>query len=207
MKQFIKSKIGQKLLSWIGAFYIKFVYKTTTWEFIKKNIVDDALKTSRPIIICFWHQRLCMMPPLWTYNKPFYMLLSSHTDGQLIARILTYFKIESVYGSSTRGGDAAAITLARLLKKGNVVGITPDGPKGPAFIAAKGVANIAILTQALVIPMTYTISRRRHFRSWDQFLFPLPFSKGQYICKGLIDAKTENDPETLRKMIEDTLNL
>ncbi|CAO4837261.1 MAG: hypothetical protein CNLJKLNK_00618 [Holosporales bacterium] len=206
MKKFIKSKVGQKLLSWIGAFYIKLVYKTSTWEYINKKTMDDALKTGRPIVICFWHQRLCMMPAFWTYDRPFYMLQSSHSDGQLISRILTHFKIESVYGSSTRGGDTAAIALVRLLKKGNVIGITPDGPKGPAFVAAKGVANIARLTQALVIPVTYTVSRRYHLRSWDRFLLPLPFSKGQCIFGDRIDAKTEHDPEALRKMIEDALN-
>lgn len=206
MKKFIKSEIGQKLLSWIGAFYIKFVYKTSTWKYINKQIMDDALKTGRPIIVCFWHQRLCMMPPFWTYDKPFYMLLSSHSDGKLIARVLTYFNIESVYGSTTRGGDIAAITLVRHLKKGNVIGITPDGPKGPAFVAANGVAYIAKLSQALVIPMTYTVTQRFYLKSWDRFLFPLPFSKGQYICANAIDAQAESDPQTLRKIIENALN-
>ena len=52
------------------------------------------------------------------------MLISRHPDGQIIARTVGHFGIDTVSGSTTRGGTAALRTPLRTLKAGGYVGIT-----------------------------------------------------------------------------------
>ncbi len=52
------------------------------------------------------------------------MLTSRHPDGQILARTVGHFGIDTVAGSTTRGGAAALRTLLRTLKAGGYVGIT-----------------------------------------------------------------------------------
>jgi lysophospholipid acyltransferase (LPLAT)-like uncharacterized protein len=40
----------------------------------------------KPVILCFWHGRLLMVAYVWRSVMPFSMLISAHTDGELIAR-------------------------------------------------------------------------------------------------------------------------
>ena len=132
MKRFVKSKFGQKFLAFIAYIYVFFVYKTSKFSYINKEIFHKALLQERPLIVCFWHQRLFMLPLAWQWkHKEFHMLLSPHSDGALGARLLTYFKINSIYGSSFQNGNRAAIQIVKHLRKGHVIGITPDGPRGP----------------------------------------------------------------------------
>ena len=46
------------------------------------------------------------------------MLISQHPDGQILARTVGHFGIDTVSGSTTRGGAAALRTLLRTLKAG-----------------------------------------------------------------------------------------
>eukprot|EP01037_Dinobryon_pediforme_P016836 gene16836-17018_t len=61
--------------------------------------------------------------------------------------------MDVISGSTTRGGAKAALALVKAVRSGVIIGITPDGPKGPAYKVSPGIVTIAKLVQADIIPV------------------------------------------------------
>ena len=122
-----------------------------------------------------------MMPLAWHGLTPFHMLISAHRDGRIIAGAMTYFGIETIAGSTSRGGSSALREILKRLKDGGCVGITPDGPRGPAMTVSVGIVNIARLAGVPIVPVTYATSRRRELATWDRFHLALPFGRGVFL--------------------------
>jgi lysophospholipid acyltransferase (LPLAT)-like uncharacterized protein len=95
----------------LASLLIRLVWLTSRWRVIRPPGLESLWNSDRPIIVCFWHARLMMMPFAWTRAQSFNMLISSHADGQFIAGTVSWLGIQTVAGSSRRGG---AIALARL---------------------------------------------------------------------------------------------
>jgi lysophospholipid acyltransferase (LPLAT)-like uncharacterized protein len=134
-----------------------------------------------------------MIPMAWQRLAPMHMLISAHPDGQIIADAVSYFGVDSVAGSTSRGGSAALRSMLKRLKTGDCVGITPDGPRGPAMTASTGIVNIARHARAPILPITYATSRRRVLATWDRFHLPWPFGRGVYIWAEPIEIAEELD--------------
>ena len=77
-----------------------------------------------PAVFAFWHERLPLMPALWTLALRerrgeagrMHVLVSRHQDGRLIGEIMRGFGVDVVYGSSARrnvqrGGATSMRTL------------------------------------------------------------------------------------------------
>jgi lysophospholipid acyltransferase (LPLAT)-like uncharacterized protein len=71
--------------------------------------------------------------------------------------------------------------MIRAIKGGLNLVVTPDGPKGPRAKVKSGVIEVAKLTGAPIVPVSFSAARRRLFQSWDAFLVPVPFSRAVYI--------------------------
>ena len=189
--------------------YIRLVHATTRWSVRGGEIPGRLWTERRPFILAFWHGRLLMMPYCWDRAVPISMLISRHSDGQLIARTVSHFGIATVAGSSSKGGGAALRTLIKTLKDGGCVGFTPDGPRGPRMRAGPGIVNAARLAGVPILPCAYGVRRRRVLRSWDRFLLALPLSRGVFLWGAAIDvprAADERALEAMRQRVEDSLN-
>jgi len=173
-----KISIIQKVVAWLLANYLTLVYRTTKWAHQGEHYILDYVQQDRPCIIAFWHNRIMMGPFAWHFKKPFYMLISSHSDGVLISKTVGHLGINTVAGSTSRGGLGAVKHLITMLKQGHYIGITPDGPRGPRFIASEGIINLARLAQCDIVPLCYNVKRNKILRSWDRFIVPLPFTQG-----------------------------
>jgi lysophospholipid acyltransferase (LPLAT)-like uncharacterized protein len=148
-----------------------------------------------PVVAAFWHQRLALMPALWrrvhraNAGREGAVLVSRNRDGRLIGDILAHFHVTAVHGSSAKpgkaagkGGAAAALQLQAVLARGGAVVITPDGPRGPARTAAPGVAHLAALSGAPVLPAAAQCRPRVTLNSWDGMVLPIPFGRGVLVC-------------------------
>lgn len=178
LKLLKKSTLVQYLLSKLIAAYIRLVFYTSRWEYKNTHIPEGYLKNNTPFLTCFWHNRLLMLCYAWQSKKPFYMLISNHKDGKLISKTMDCFGIKTVAGSTARGGTQALRQILTLLKEGNIVGITPDGPRGPVYTVSDGTIAIARIAKVDILPVTFITSRGKTFRTWDKFFFAYPFSKG-----------------------------
>ncbi len=170
----------------------------------KKTLYSERFLESRnqrqPVIGAFWHQRLLMMPFFPRPGKTG-MLISRHRDGEFVARLIKYLGIDSVRGSTTRGGLSALRGMVRFYREGGNLAITPDGPQGPKHVVQLGVIELARLTGSPIFPLTYGASGKRSLHTWDQFIIPLPFSRVVFIWGEPVwvprDSKREKMEEKL----------
>jgi len=204
-----RSKFSLGLASWLIAAYAKRIWMTGRWTIEGREHLLRLHDEGRPTLAAFWHGRILVMPFAWHGRTKFHMLISSHADGRIIAGAVSYFGIEWIAGSSSEGGGAALRAMLRHLKAGDGVGITPDGPDGPAMIAKPGIVVAARLARAAVLPVSYATRWRRILGSWDRFHLPLPFSRGVMIYGPPIEIGEAGDAaalEAARLRIEQGLN-
>jgi lysophospholipid acyltransferase (LPLAT)-like uncharacterized protein len=184
-KRLIRHPIVQGMLARLVAIYLRLVWSTTRWTLVG----DDHARAfaDRPMILAFWHERLPLAALGWRLlarrvpqagGRRAQVLISRHRDGRLIAAAVRPFGIDVVHASSSKGGATGLRALARILSGGGVAVITPDGPRGPARVAAPGVAQLAALSGVPVLPCAVASSRMKLAGSWDRMRFPLPFGRG-----------------------------
>lgn len=208
-KRIGKSEWLRGALCWLGSLYIRFVHLTGRWSVVNGGHAQALWDQGKPFILAFWHGRILMMPKSWRQSVPIHMLISQHRDGQLIARTVSHFGIDTVQGSTTRGGSAALRAMLKFLKSGECVGITPDGPKGPRMRASDGIVAVARLAGVPILPATFATSRRTLLGSWDRFAVAQPFSRGVFVWGDPILVPKDADEaamEAARQAVEDSLN-
>ena len=208
IKRILANEGVRRVLCAIGAFYIWFVRITTRWDVVNDAEVSSCWDRGKPFIAAFWHGRLLMMPACWRRGIPVAILISEHRDGRLIAQTIAHFGVGTITGSSTRGGSGALRRMMAMLKDGGCVGITPDGPRGPRMRASGGVVAAAKLSGVPVVPVTYSVARRKVLGSWDRFLIAWPFNRGVVVWGNPVSVARDADDaalETARLAIEDEL--
>ncbi len=207
LKKILRSTVGQAVLAFLGYVYIQLVYRTSRWQYKNRHIVEQHLNANKPFIICFWHGRLMMMPLAWQWTRPFKVLVSKHGDGTFIGKVVRYFGVDCVTGSTTRGGAKASLALIQLSREGVIIGITPDGPRGPIHKVSPGTVALAKWMQADLIPVTFSTRQRRHLKTWDRFLFPFPFTKGVFVIGDPIPyPKDDSDLSQTTAALQESLN-
>lgn len=209
-KKFFKRPRVQKIFSWIGYLYIAFVCKTCRWRFVGYDIPDRQLADGKSFVACFWHGRMSLMSYGWQLHHPFHMLISAHGDGRIISQLIAHFGIQTITGSSRKRGALALMNVVDTLKKGEVVGFTPDGPRGPRHTVAPGIVHAARLAQVDIFPASFATSRHKKLKTWDEFYIPFPFSRAVMMIGDPIPppslSANEEEIAQVTKMVEDGLN-
>lgn len=181
------------VLAWLLGLYLDFALRTTRWTLEGLDQLAQTLSDA-PAVVAFWHERLPMMPMLWVVARKrpevsitrVQVLVSHHRDGRFIGAVIRRFGMTIALGSSSRGGAAGVRTMLTTLGRGEIVAITPDGPRGPARQAAPGVAQLAALSGLPVIPCSAQTNRRVVLGTWDRMVVPLPFGRGVMVCEPAI---------------------
>lgn len=158
-----------------------------------------------------WHNRLLFYPPMFTRKalSRTVGVVSASRDGQYMAEMLAQFGVRSVRGSSRRKGAIALRGALKLLRQGNIVCVTPDGPRGPRYRMSLGPVILASRTGAPVLPTTVISSSHWCLRTWDRFRIPKPFAKIVLVVgEGIIIPPdlSEEEMERWRQILEQRLN-
>jgi hypothetical protein len=206
LKDLTKQDGFRRGLCWIGAQYIRLLHLTGRWETLGAEAPQALWDQGKPFILAFWHGRILMMPYCWRRGVPIHMLISHHRDGLLIARTVSHFGIDTVAGSSSKGGSAALRSMLKALKAGESVGITPDGPRGPRMRGSAGIVQVARMAGVPVIPCAFSAKRRKVLGSWDRFILAWPFSGGVFVWGRPLEVPNDADPAAWQQRIEDELN-
>jgi len=121
-----------------------------------------------------------MIIPILTHGFQGNVTMASKSrDGEVIAAFLGFWGFRVVRGSSSRGGSAAMLEMIREMRDGAAgAALTTDGPRGPARRSKPGVAKVAEELGAAVFPTGSSSRWPRFLDSWDNYLLPLPFSRG-----------------------------
>lgn len=201
MKQIFKSEIAIRVVSRLAAAYLWFVDKTIRWESVGEENILAFQVTKSPFVLAFWHGRLLLMGPHFDQcGVPTEVLVSQHGDGEIITRAVSHFDIGGIRGSTSKGGAKALTHVVRHLKLGRIVAFTPDGPRGPRMRIFPGVISAAKMAGLPIIPIANGCSNRKHLRSWDKMMVPLPFGKALYLIGKPFYVPKNAKPEELEKI-------
>lgn len=152
-------------------------------ESYRTQVVDEpyALRRARGVpgrcIYAAWH---CY---LWHCTKALRhqgvcTMVSSHRDGEIIARVLERWGFTLARGSSTRGGARALRDFARAAKEtDNDLCVTVDGPRGPAREIKDGILFTAALTGLPIVPMGLGTENAWRLDTWDRLILGKPLSR------------------------------
>jgi hypothetical protein len=191
MRSVIRHPAVQAGLARLLGGYIALVVRSSRWRLEGAEPALALVAAGQPLILAFWHERLPLLPPLLDLAKAAEpaiarltprVLVSQHRDGRFIGNAVARFGVRMIYGSSRRGGAQALVEMVRALRAGDPVLITPDGPRGPRRVAAQGVAQLAAVSGAAVVPIGAATSRHRILPSWDRMMLPLPFGRGVLVA-------------------------
>jgi lysophospholipid acyltransferase (LPLAT)-like uncharacterized protein len=207
--------LKKRMVAWLGPWLAYWTIRTLAWtmrfEEANLELVRALWEGKAPWIGAFWHGRLLMMP--WAYankkGRKLSFLVSSHRDGQIVARALERFGFRPILGSTRRGGAAALKEMVEAIQDGFDVAVVPDGPRGPRCRAEFGVIELARRTGNPVIPLSFNASKRKIFETWDRFLLPYPFSRGVFVWGEPIYVDPQGDRahvEEKRLLLEKRLN-
>jgi len=163
------------LLPWPSALLFRFLYFTTKKTFLNEEIWRKVVRKENYCVVATWHENVAI-PAAVIENPGFTALVSQSFDGELATRTLAKFGVETVRGSSSRGGFKALGELLTELKKNRIIGITVDGPRGPRRKAKPGVAMISAQSDLPILPIAAVNTRSKRLSSWDRMPIPLPFS-------------------------------
>ena len=202
------------LLAGLIAGYIRLIDRTGRWQVAFPPATADLIREGRPFIGAFWHGRLLMIYPAWrrllaelgeSQRRQPYVISSAHGDGQLIQLATNRFGLKTLWGSSRRGGAKVLREAQRVLSEGDIVVMTPDGPRGPRMRAQPGIAYLAASANVPIVPITFATQRQRTLGSWDRFMLVWPFASGILAFGEPVAAMEGGDTESQRLRIEERM--
>jgi len=208
-KRILHSEALRNLFCSLLAVYLRFVLRTTRWQHNVDEYLEPTFKSGKPFIIALWHNRVMMMALVWPYDTPVTILTSGHRDGQLVSKTMGKFGFKAIHGSSEQGGSQALRSILREIKAGKIIGMTPDGPRGPRMRMKPGIITMARLTGVPIIPVCYCTERNKILNTWDRLLVPLPFGRGKVIWDAPFHVPKDasrDEEEDYRLKLEEQMN-
>jgi hypothetical protein len=172
-----RQRIQLFLADWMGYFAVLLIGRSLRWEVFGKQNYEEAVRRGKSFIVTFWHREI--FPAIWYWRKRgMVVMVSQNFDGEFIARVIHRHGYTTARGSSSRGAYRVLVEMVRTLRQGLEAAVTPDGPRGPRFVAKPGVVQLARLSGACIlcfhiVPRSSWVFRK----SWDQTEFPKPFAR------------------------------
>jgi lysophospholipid acyltransferase (LPLAT)-like uncharacterized protein len=207
--------LSQSLRVHIGgafaALVLRVLHASLRWNYIPRDTGNALWESGEQKLIAFWHGRILLVPlnkvrAALAPQRPIHCLISEHRDGQIISRAAKIFGVETVVGSSTRGGLRGLYEMVVRATEGSHLAITPDGPRGPRHECKNGVALIAKRTGLPVYPIAFSAKRFWQAKSWDGMIVPKPFSPAIMLVGDPIQIGPDDPVEVARLRIEEQLN-
>ena len=148
--------------------------------------LKNLTKTDEAVAFVVWHNRLFLSTEVfrrYRHGRNFYGLVSASKDGAWLDVLYSMLGMRTVRGSSSRLGREAVTALVSVLKDGNDIGITPDGPRGPLYDFKAGCPIVARRAHAPILLLSGEFTSAWRLKSWDRFYLPKPFSRVRLHCE------------------------
>jgi len=192
----------QAIRFWMGTLHSKVVYRG-----------DPALDPGSPHcrgqkIYLFWHEYI-LLPLFLRGHCNLAMLLSRHTDAEILSHVARHMGFGFVRGSTNRGGVTALRELFRKSRRMHLT-LTPDGPRGPRRHMAPGAVYLASRLGLPIVLLGFGYERPWRVRkAWDRFAIPRPHSRGRVVVSPELFVPPDlsrDDQEHFRRRLEIGLN-
>jgi hypothetical protein len=191
------------VIAWAVYWLVRVIGPTLRFEFVGKKNAVNRRETGQASIGAFWHQ--CIFPTLWYYRKHgIVVMITMNFDGLWASRVVEKLGYRVAQGSSSRGGMDALNAMAREAEAGWDVAFTPDGPRGPRYVAKPGAVMLARRTGKPVTVFHMGLSSAYAFeKSWDRFRLPFPFSRAVLVMAPPIYVSKDADSDEIKKKISE----
>jgi len=160
-----------------------------------------------PVILLMWHGKIFIVPYFFR-RRNIMPLVSPSADGEIAARIMDGWGYKLLRGSGAHFMKSAWLEMGEELEAGGEVIIVPDGPRGPDRKLKMGCIKLATETGAVLVPFSFSTSKKKNLRSWDRMLMFYPFSKvvAAYgrpieIRRGLDAAEMEKERQRVERIM------
>lgn len=202
MARFIRKIVVPLVRVWFG---------TCRVSIINEPVLKEYASNDTPVVVGTWHRAALYLLYFFGRFRPMIMI-SRSKDGEILSQYASGFGVIPARGSSSRGGREALEQMRHHLSSGGKACATVlDGPRGPAYVAKKGMIVLSKLTGSPFLPVIWSANRTLTLRnSWDKMILPLPWAR---VCIAIGDPihiptnTTNQELERYRELIEERLNL
>ena len=210
MKRWLRRPWVQAILGRLIAAYIELVIATLRWKRENEAPARAALDGPEGLIALFWHGRIvpaiACRPIL--KDKPRTVMISLSPDGEFIALAAERLRIPTIRGSTGRssgrrggklakGGVGAFRQAMQILASGQVMIMTPDGPRGPNEVMQLGPVQLARASGRPVFMMGLAVRPAIRLGSWDKGRVPLPLGRAALVFEGPLSVAANADDAAL----------
>jgi hypothetical protein len=147
-------------------------------------------------IYCGWHGR-SFIPAQFFKGRGVWCIISHSRDGEMQKRIFTRYGFRVIRGSTGRGGERALVESIRVLRQGDEMAITPDGPRGPSGVVQPGVLMMARKSGCALVPVGSSARRGWYAPTWDRYMIPWAFSRAAFVFGAPIYVPSDADEDTV----------
>ncbi|MGH8129970.1 MAG: lysophospholipid acyltransferase family protein [Steroidobacteraceae bacterium] len=166
----------------VASALIRLLWATTrVIAVIGEGRLEQAIREHGVVIPVYWHQHQ-LLPVRYLLDhrarglKPGF-LISPSVDGEMPAMLVRRAGGFAIRGSSSAtGARALRDHYEAMTRDGVSPSITPDGPSGPAREFKPGAILLSQISGKPMLPMAFAARRVYRFRTWDQFILPMPFT-------------------------------
>jgi lysophospholipid acyltransferase (LPLAT)-like uncharacterized protein len=171
-----RKRVEAAAIAAVGYPLIGVLGRTWRWRVTGFEHFTGIFASGRFPVMAFWHGRI--LPALYYFRRRGIVVITSDNfDGEWMAKIIDRFGYMTARGSTSRNAARAALRAKRRMEEGRPVGLTVDGPRGPAHVAQPGALWLAKVTGNPVLPFHLEAASHWTAPSWDASQIPLPFSR------------------------------
>jgi len=173
---------------------LKLLYKSLR---ITVSAFEETTCTEKKqLLFAFWHGKMItgwvLARKLFTQSI-IHAVVSLSEDGQLLSGTLSNIGFSLIRGSSSKGADEVKSAILKALQSGDIVAITPDGPRGPVHQFKYGIVRIASEQQIPILFAEISYNDAWKLKSWDDFEIPKPFSRVAVTLKTVTVPEFNNE--------------
>ena len=211
IRDFAHETLMARLMRKVVAPLVRIWFDTCKVSIINEQIFREYASNDTPVVVGTWHRAAIYFLYFFGHFQPMIMV-SQSKDGEILAQYTSAMGAIPARGSSSRGGKEALKQMRHHLNSGGKACATVlDGPRGPAYVAKKGMIVLAMQTGSPFIPAIWSANRTITLRnSWDKMILPLPWSRIFMAFGDPIHIPRETTGEELeyyRRLVQDKLNI
>jgi lysophospholipid acyltransferase (LPLAT)-like uncharacterized protein len=195
-------------LAWAIALWLRFCRATTRWQVEGEADLRAALAKG-PVILVLWHECTMLAPVDWPRDAgPLSSLRDTSPVGQVSGAVQARFGLLPMAMSGTAQNRNASRQILRRVAEGVSIGLTGDGPLGPARVLKDAPLDWARATGVPVFLYAFGTRRHRRLGTWDRMILPLPFTRGVRLFRRWSDGlpRRPDDMAALRADLTAALN-
>lgn len=169
------------LLAWLAGGYLALCNRTTRWQVAGSDDLRAALAQG-PVLLVMWHSRSVMAALHWPVaDGPLTSLYDASPIGRVSGALQRRVGLQSMQMSRKTTNLAASRIVLKRVGEGVSIGMTADGPLGPAGQVKDAPLEWARITGVPVFCYAFATTRGRRLNSWDRMLVPRLFGRGAVV--------------------------